>query len=127
MARNGRKKERIVPGAKKQERGIWNMKYGKQKIFHHYRIMEDAEIREDLIHRGKETDLMGGLGHRAKRLLLKGMEKNPGIDGILVTVGLCIIALLLCVVMKDSLQSFIETIVTAMTTEAQKILTGVSG
>lgn len=57
----------------------------------------------------------------------KGMETEPGIDGILVTVGLCIIALLLCVVMKDSLQTFIETLVTAMTTEAQKILTGVSG
>lgn len=70
---------------------------------------------------------MGRLGHRAKCLLLRGMEKNPGIDGILVTVGLCIIALLLCVVMKDSLKSFIETIVTAMTTEAQKILSGVSG
>lgn len=61
-----------------------------------------------------------------KSLLLKGMEKEPGIDGILVTVGLCIIALLLCVVMKDSLQAFIETVVTAMTTEAQKILIGVS-
>ena len=31
------------------------------------------------------------------------LRKEPGIDGILVTVGLCIIALLLCVVMKDSL------------------------
>ena len=60
------------------------------------------------------------------RVLKRGMKTEPGIDGILVTVGLCIIALLLCVVMKDSLQSFIETIVTAMTTEAQKILTGVS-
>lgn len=90
-------------------------------------IMENTEISEILMNSGKETALMGGLGHRAKRLLLKGMEKHPGIDGILVTVGLCIIALLLCVVMKDSLQSFIETIVTAMTTEAQKILTGVSG
>lgn len=68
----------------------------------------------------------GGLSYMAKGLLSKGMETEPGIDGILVTVGLCIIALLLCVVMKDSLQGFIETIVTAMTTEAQKILTGVS-
>lgn len=76
---------------------------------------------------GRKTATMGGLGNRVKRLLWKGMEKEPGIDGILVTVGLCIIALLLCVVMKDSLQTFIETIVTAMTTEAQKILTGVSG
>lgn len=57
----------------------------------------------------------------------KGLKKEQGIDGILVTVGLCIIALLLCVVMKDSMASFIQTIVTTLTTEAQKILTGVTG
>jgi len=56
----------------------------------------------------------------------KAMKKEPGIDGILVTVGLCIIALLLCVVMKDSMTSFIQTIVTTLTSEAQNILTGVS-
>lgn len=49
-------------------------------------------------------------------------RKHKGIDGILVTVGLCIIALLLCVVMKDSLTTFIETIVTNLTTKAQGIL-----
>ena len=54
------------------------------------------------------------------------MKKEPGIDGILVTVGLCIIALLLCVVMKDSMATFIQTIVTTLTNEAQKVLTGVS-
>ena len=59
------------------------------------------------------------------RLIQLVMKKEPGIDGILVTVGLCIIALLLCVVMKDSLQTFIETIVNAMTSEAKNILTGV--
>lgn len=53
-------------------------------------------------------------------------KKEEGIDGILVTVGLCIIALLLCVVMKDSLTSFITTLVTSMTTKAQGILNGVS-
>ena len=55
------------------------------------------------------------------KMQLKAMElaqkvfyhKSRGIDGILVTVGLCIIALLLCVVMKDSLTSFIQAIVTA--------------
>lgn len=62
---------------------------------------------------------------RARRILQRGMKKEPGIDGILVTVGLCIIALLLCVVMKDSLQKFIESIITALTQEANKILTGV--
>lgn len=61
-----------------------------------------------------------------RKLLMKGMKREPGIDGILVTIGLCIIALLLCVVMKDSLQVFITTIVDAMTTEAQNILTGVT-
>ena len=53
------------------------------------------------------------------------LSSEPGIDGILVTVGLCIIALLLCVVMKDCLTTFIQTIVTAMQTKAADILTGV--
>ena len=60
-----------------------------------------------------------------KTILKRGMAKEPGIDGILVTVGLCIIALLLCVVMKDSLTAFIQTIVSAMTAQAQQILNGV--
>lgn len=53
------------------------------------------------------------------------LRQEKGIDVILVTVGLCIIALLLCVVMKDSLTTFIQTIVTAMQTKAADILTGV--
>ena len=60
-----------------------------------------------------------------KTILKRGMVKEPGIDGILVAVGLCIIALLLCVVMKDSLTAFIQTIVSAMTAQAQQILNGV--
>lgn len=56
----------------------------------------------------------------------KALKKEKGIDGILVTVGLCIIALLLCVVMKDSLTTFIKTLVDAMTVKAQQILTGVA-
>ena len=48
--------------------------------------------------------------------------KSDGIDGILVTVGLCIIALLLCVVMKDSLTTFIEGIVLSLQTKANGIL-----
>ncbi len=50
------------------------------------------------------------------------LKKEAGIDGILVTVGLCIIALLLCVVMKESLAGFIETLVKNMTEKAQGIL-----
>ena len=55
------------------------------------------------------------------------LKSDAGIDGILVTVGLRIIELLLCVVMMDSLQKFIEGIIEALTQEANKILTGVSG
>ncbi|MCR5458350.1 MAG: hypothetical protein K6F51_00480 [Acetatifactor sp.] len=54
----------------------------------------------------------------------RGMTTDPGIDGILVTVGLCIIALLLCVVMKNSLSEFIKSIVASMTREATNILSG---
>lgn len=62
-----------------------------------------------------------------KNELLSGYlaRREPGIDGILVTVGLCIIALLLCVVMKDSLAKFIETIVANLTGKATEILSGV--
>lgn len=78
----------------------------------------------------QKNKLMTGCGMKARKavesLLAKGMRKNAGIDGILVTVGLCIIALLLCVVMKDSLTDLIETIVQSLTSEAQRILTGVS-
>lgn len=66
------------------------------------------------------------MGKGFRKIVLLGRRQEPGIDGILVTVGLCVIALLLCVVMKDSLKVFIETIVGAITTEAQKILTGVA-
>lgn len=48
--------------------------------------------------------------------------KSSGIDGLLVTVGLCIIALLLCVVMKDKLEIFIGTIVDSLTRKATGIL-----
>ncbi len=50
------------------------------------------------------------------------LKKSQGIDGLLVTVGLCIIALLLCVVMKDKLAVFIETVVNSLTTKAVGIL-----
>lgn len=63
---------------------------------------------------------------KAENLFRRGMKKEAGIDGILVTVGLCIIALLLCVIMKSSLQAFITTIVQGLTNEAQELLKGVN-
>lgn len=64
------------------------------------------------------------LTRRAVAVTERGMTTDPGIDGILVTVGLCIIALLLCVVMKNSLSEFIKSIVASMTREATNILSG---
>jgi hypothetical protein len=60
-------------------------------------------------------------GNMIRRAALK---KEAGLDGILVTIGLCIIALLLCVVMKDSMTGFIQTLVTDMTARAKSILQG---
>lgn len=70
--------------------------------------------------------LAGMAGKVLRKIKEMGMKKESGIDGIIVTVGLCIIALLLCVIMKDSLKTFIETIVKSLTNEAQKVLTGVA-
>ena len=56
------------------------------------------------------------------KVFAAAMNKEEGLDGILVTIGLCIIALLLCVVMRDSLTEFIKTIVAEMTLSAKHIL-----
>ncbi len=49
---------------------------------------------------------------------------SRGIDGILVTVGLCIIALLLCVVMKDKMALLLENVIQSMNNKATAILQG---
>lgn len=67
-----------------------------------------------------ETGITGP--SRQGRLWLALAGKSSGIDGLLVTVGLCIIALLLCVVMKDKLEVFLNTIVDALTAKATGIL-----
>lgn len=72
----------------------------------------------------KGKGLWGSVNSLAIRVRCYGMVAEPGIDGILVTVGLCIIALLLCVVMKNSLSDFIKSIVASMTKEATDILSG---
>ncbi len=55
------------------------------------------------------------------------LRREPGLDGILVTIGLCIIALVLCIVMKDAMSGFITTLVTNMTTKANQILQSPTG
>lgn len=56
------------------------------------------------------------------RIIKLALNREEGLDGILVTIGLCIIALLLCVVMRDSLTEFIKTLVGEMTISAKNIL-----
>lgn len=56
--------------------------------------------------------------------VIRALHREEGLDGILVTVGLCIIALLLCVVMKDSLSAFIQNIVSALESKSNTILNG---
>lgn len=56
----------------------------------------------------------------AKHKLLT--HKSVGVNQLLVEVVLCVIALLLTVVFKDQLSTFISTICTQLTTKAQGIL-----
>jgi hypothetical protein len=73
---------------------------------------------------GADNSVRNKTAKAAGKLRKMAFNKESGIDGILVTVGLCIIALLLCVVMKDSMTDFIKTIVTSMTNKATTILSG---
>lgn len=79
----------------------------------------------------KPGRLLRGCREKADRICVRlchcWCSEDEGIDGILVTVGLCIIALLLCVVMKNSLSEFIKSIVESMTREASNILSGTRG
>lgn len=70
----------------------------------------------------KECKKMEGRDCWRERMRKAMLGKSSGIDGLLVTVGLCIIALLLCVVMKDKLEVFIGTIVDSLTQKAISIL-----
>lgn len=84
--------------------------------------MEGKRMREKMMRLHCRVQLAG---YKVwSKISQKAVEADPGIDGILVTVGLCIIALLLCVVMKNSLTDFIQSIVTSMTKEASDILKG---
>ena len=51
-------------------------------------------------------------------------RRRNGVDKVLVTVGMCIIALLLLIVMKDSLTTFITEIFADLTAKAKTILGG---
>ncbi len=66
---------------------------------------------------------VGNAVMKMRTVVCKGLlGKSDGIDGLIVTVGLCIIALLLCITMKDQLAAFISTITGNLTSKAQSIL-----
>ncbi len=64
-------------------------------------------------------NFMNNMKNNVKKIF---MNKEDGIDGILVTIGLCVIALVLCVVMKDALITLIQDVTSAMSVKAQQIL-----
>ena len=84
----------------------------------------DMRTNNDTEELKEENEGMGktGMGNIFERVGRLAMNREEGLDGILVTIGLCIIALLLCVVMRDSLTEFIQTIVSEMTNSAKNIL-----
>lgn len=82
--------------------------------------MENFKFAGRIFNGKKGTKVSGRIRKDRLRSIMAG--KSSGIDGLLVTVGLCIIALLLCVVMKDKLEIFIGTIVDALTAKATGIL-----
>ena len=100
----------------------------RDKEIRHKELRDRTEIEKLQIRKGEKRmeKIRFGMRWVGSVLREKALKKEKGIDGILVTVGLCIIALLLCVVMKDSLTTFIKTLVDAMTVKAQQILTGVA-
>lgn len=112
MERKEKAEEEKTEGEEKME--------GKEKMEREEKTEEKEKVKEEeKMEKEKKTGK-----NIMERFRERVFRKEAGIDGILVTVGLCIIALLLCVVMKDSLTVFIQTIVTSMTSQAQKILTG---
>lgn len=81
--------------------------------------MNDIRNMEPVSKCNENAGYVRGISSKVHGLIF---NKEEGLDGILVTIGLCIIALLLCVVMRDSLTEFIQTIVTEMTNSAKNIL-----
>lgn len=61
-------------------------------------------------------------GNVLKESLASRLKKDKGLDGIIVVIGLMIIALVIMILMKDEISDFISTLVDKMTTKATNIL-----
>lgn len=62
------------------------------------------------------------IGRGKEKIKKRFLCRRQGIDGILVAIGLCVIGLVLCVILKDPLTDLINTIVTEMTNYAKGVL-----
>ena len=49
-------------------------------------------------------------------------KKFAGVDGILVTIFLCVIAIVLCIIFRDQIKKFITDIMESLLTKSQSIL-----
>lgn len=63
-------------------------------------------------------------GAAVRESLVSRFKKDKGSSEIIVTIGLMVIALVILVVMKDKITSFVNTLVDSMTTKATGILNG---
>lgn len=71
-----------------------------------------------------ELAMLNAAGATRNRMQKLFLRKRRGIDGIVVTVGLCVIALALCLIMSTELGDFIKDIVGKLGTKADNLLGG---
>ena len=87
-------------------------------LYHKYAAKHQYPLIKKFLKEKQEEKTM-----KMKEMVRKVFKhESRGIDGLLVTLGLCIVAILLCVIMKDSLSTFITTIISSLTTKAQGML-----
>lgn len=67
----------------------------------------------------KISEMTNKITMKGKMLLL---QKHEGLNGVVVTIGLCVIAILLCVVLNSSLETYVKDVVGAMKTKTTTIL-----
>lgn len=51
-----------------------------------------------------------------------GLRKHKGVDGIIVVLFLCIIAVVLCAIFKDQITTFMTGVMTQLTDKAKTII-----
>lgn len=55
-----------------------------------------------------------------------GLRKHKGVDGIIVVLFLCVIAVVLCAIFKDQITTFMTGVMTQLTDKAKTIIDSTS-